>query len=270
MNLTENEFKPYLGGRLEIKNREKKDSLFYGGIETLCINENTLKIGFIWVIEFQSKYDGFEQSKWIHTPEVKEYSTNLESCQIPEWERKQERTLCLYSSNTRDTITFHLANGNTSAFNPLDVEGCPDSLKLGLEKMTEKFLSMVDLNKIPKVDFGIEKIPLEEDCRFMRIDLWWKGKVWSFIRIQKNSNDNHLLIYHSFLSEVAGQYSLTNNDIEKLVSYKDGGGGGGFLLRTEENKVEIEGTSKFLGREGNRKLTVSILNEALGCEVYET
>lgn len=270
MNLIENELKPYLGGNLEIKNREKKGSRFHGGIKNLCITGDILKIELVWAIEFQSRYDGFEQSKWVHTPEIKEYSVNLKSCEVPKWETISEKTICLYSSVTRDTITFHLANGNgCNAFNPLDVEGCPNSLELELEKMKGNFLSIVDLNKIPKVDFGIEKIPIEEDCRFMRIDLWWKDKVWSFIRVQKNPNDGHSLIYYSFFHEVAEQYSLTGRDIEKSVSYKDGGGGGGFLWHTKENKIEIRGSSKYYGREGNRNLTVDILNEVLGCEVYE-
>ena len=145
----------------------------------------------------------------------------------------------------------------------LDVEGCPASLKLELQKMKEQFLSAMDLNKIPRINFDMAKISVGETCRFMRVDLKWQNVVWSFIRIQNNPEDNHARIYYGLLDEIAERSMLTRRDIKDLMSNP----GGGFLGRSGVNKIEVWGTTSYSRGEPNHELTKNILREELGCQV---
>lgn len=267
MNLTLNELEPYLGGRLEIKNR-RTDSLFQGEIKTLALAAGTLKISFVWLVKFEGAPR--KPPRWVHVLEITEYTANPGSCDISGDVSK--KIIRLDSAITGDVITFSLANGDNSFdnFNPLKIAGCPDSLESDLEKIKEDFLAHLNLNKIPKVNFGLEKIPMERSCRFLRFDLKWREAIRFFIRIQKSSEDDDTLIYHRFLDEIADRFSLRRNDIEKLVLYKGKGGGLLWLASDGEggNKVEIHRFSSAYGAEKNRGLTVDLLKEALGCEVY--
>ncbi len=252
-----------LGGQLEINGAGGK-FYFIGGIKTLSIKDEVLTVGFSWKI----KLEGYprQPARWVHVPEFYDYSVDLTSCKALDPRNGDKIIKRLYSSTTGDTITFYLAN-NGNHFDPLTVDECPGSLKADLEKAKENFLSLLDLNKIPKVNFDLEKIPAAgEDCRFMRIDLMWRDAVWSFIRIQGKPGDAHSLIYYGFLDEIAEQFSLTRTDIEKLENCRGGGRGGGFLLR-EENNLEVRGSASLYGTEKNCDLTRSILKEELGCEV---
>ncbi len=251
-----------LGGQLEINGAGGK-FYFIGGIKTLSIEDSALTVGFSWKI----KLEGYprQPARWVHVADFTEYSVDLTSCKALNQKDGSEKIMRLYSSATGDTIIFYLAN-NDNYIDPLDVEECPGSLKADLEKIKEGFLSLLDLNKIPKVNFDLEKIPLDAECRFMRMDLVWQDATWYFIRIRKNPEDAHSIIYYQFIDEIANQFSLTRTDIEKLENCRGGGRGGGFLLR-EENNLEVRGSASLYGTEKNCDLTRSILKEELGCEV---
>ncbi|MCX6794732.1 MAG: hypothetical protein NTY31_01965 [Candidatus Falkowbacteria bacterium] len=259
MNLTLDELKPYFGGWLEIK--KTNACHFQGGIRTLTITDgNILKIEFVWKMQFEGWPS--KNPRWIHVPEFTEYNINLEDCSVPSWETVKEKTILLYFASADGKIIFHMAN-DMNPIKTLDTEGCPVLLRLELQKMKEQFLSVMDLSKISRVNFDLALIPIKEGCRFMRIDLKWQGAIKSFIRIQKNAEDNHARIYYGLLHEIAGQFSLTHYDIEHLMSDR----GGGFLRRLEENNIEVWGSSSYFPGEPNHELTRSILREELFCQV---
>lgn len=259
MNLTLDELKPYFGGWLEIKKTNAYH--FQGGIKTLTITDgNILKIEFVWKMQFEGWPS--KNPRFFHVPEFTGYDINLEDCSVPSWKTAEKKTIFLYFATAEEEIILHMASG-MNPIETLDAEGCPASLRLELQKMKEQFLSVMDLSKISRVNFDLALIPIEESCRFMRIDLKWQGTMKSFIRIQKNVEGNHMLIYSSLLYEIAEQFSLTSDDIEELMFDR----GGGYLQRLEENNIRVSGLSSYFRGEPNHELTRSILREELLCQV---
>lgn len=259
MNLTLDELKPYFGGWLEIEKINKYH--LQGGIRTLTITEgNILKIEFVWKIRFEGWPS--KNPRWIHIPEFTEFCINLNDCTIPNWATIEKKTIFLYFIPAHEQIILYMANrGNP--IKTLDVEGCPASLELELQKMKEQLLFIMDLSKILRVNFDIAQISAEKSCRFMRIDLKWKGVNRSFIRIQKNSGDSHSRIYYGLLNEIAEQFLLTYSDIESLMLDRSGG----YLLRSGANNLKVWGSSSYFRGEPNYELTKSILREELMCQI---
>jgi hypothetical protein len=262
MNLTLDELMPYLGGWLEIKRINKYN--LQGGIKTLTISDgHVLRIEFIWKMQFEGW--PIKNSRWIHVPELVDYIVDLGVCRVPDWMTVKGKTISFYLAAADEQITLHLAN-DESPIKPLDVEGCPESLEFELESMKEKFLSMLNLSKIPRSNVEVAQIPAEassSSSKFMRVDLKWQDISWSFVRMQKNPEDNHCLIYYRLINEIAEQFSLTSRDIGDLVFDR----GGGYLQRSGENSIRVWGSSSYFRGEPNHELTRNILREELLCQV---
>ena len=124
-------------------------------------------------------------------------------------------------------------------------------------------LTLVNLKKIPMVNFGIDKILSEKVCRFVLICLEFSGLPLFFFRIPKNPNDDFPIIFSCFLDEFAEQFSLKKDDIEKFVCDK----GGGYLWMTKKDKkMEINGSNNY-GVEYDQEFTINLLRRELNCEV---
>jgi len=262
MKLTLDELKPYLGGWLGIKRINRYN--LQGGIKTLAIsNGHILKIEFVWKMEFKGWPS--KNPRWIHVPDFAEYIIDLDDCSVPDWLAVKGKTISFYSPFNDEQLTLHLAN-NESPIKPWDVEGCPESLEFELESMKENFLSMLNLSKIPRSNVEVAQIPAEassSSSKFMRVDLKWQDISWSFVRMQKNPEDNHCLIYYRLINEIAEQFSLTSRDIENLMFYR----GGGYLQRSGKNSIRVWGSTSYFRGETKHELTRSILREELMCQV---
>lgn len=256
VHLTLDDLSPYLGGELEIRKTNEYD--YRGGIKTMSIIGNILKIKFIWKLQFEGWPS--KNPRWIHVPELTEYDINLEGCIIPGWEKVEKKTIFLYSAN-HERITFHMANGNNH-IKPLDTEGCPATLASELQEIKEQFLVKMDLNKVPRVNFNVDQIQSEAYGLFIRVDLKWKGAVWSFIRIQDSPEDNHIRIYYGLIHEIAEQFMLEGYDIENLLSNRDHG-----YLCLKDNRIDIMGYSSYFREETTHELTKSILEIELSGQI---
>lgn len=76
MQLTTNSIAKYIGGQMEIQN-QGENYIYRGEIKTIAVEDDTLKVGFVWL----AKGDSLPPTKWQNHDDL-DYATSLGICHV--------------------------------------------------------------------------------------------------------------------------------------------------------------------------------------------
>ncbi len=264
MKLKIEDFDQFIHGCVSIYG-ESRNTCSSGCIDSIISLENgILKIKLLWAMEMVVPPPDI---KWKYTPRMTDFTLNLEDCELRLSPTEDEGLLKLYSKELDAEISFSTPDWE-NGLQQQNGEVLPEPVLQLIEEKRKKSFSELDITKIPKIDFEAKDIPCEnenDERKFMRIDMKWKGEKVSFIRINKKDPlDAHITIKDAFLKEVGLLTHLFIGDVEDCLGTKTYDAG---FIKIEEGNISVYGKSTSFPDFSSRVLTKEILAKELNMEV---
>jgi|GEM_PF-2200089 len=265
MSLIIENINQYTNGLLKVTSYSTR---FYieAGIEEIIITEKEIKFKLLWLIQMVDKRNSDKNSPqvgWEHIPSMKEFNIQRKNCREGS---EKDSGFCWYIGGDikgeailwRPSIKSGLDTSNTKL---------SDDVKKYLENRKTEFLKNLDIEKVPVVNFTLEQIPFHQpnaERRFVRIDIQQNGKLYSFIRINKEPMQSHLWVRSSFFCELADIVYLSERDMDYALNFASYDAG---FINFENGKIQIYGSSRYLPHGKMRERTIDILHKKLNTEV---